>query len=627
MRRLLVFAVLVVALLGASREAVAFCGFYVGGADAKLTNGATLVVLMRDGSRTILSMQNHYEGPPERFAMVVPVPVVLAKDNVRTLPSDVFDRIDKLAAPRLVEYWEQDPCAGIDLGGLGGIGRGAGTGQGFGNGRGSLSELGVKVEAQFAVGEYQIVILSAEDAAGLETWLKREGYEIPDGAAPLLRPYVQRGTKFFVAKVDPAKVKFVDGAAMLSPLRFDYDSPTFELPVRLGLLNSGGVQDLVVEILAPERYEVANYDNVTIPTNLDVPDSARDDFAATYAGIFDRALAAHPRAVVTEYAWGSGSCDPCPGPTLSGADFATLGGDVAPTFHGVTSVAGRSSLLEGTVSVTGPLPAGVVTRIVRQNFGRFRLCYENALKTNASLGGRATLTFTITKQGDVAAPSTAGSTLTDTAALECMARGVGNLSFPDAPSATKVVFPLGFAPGAPGVGLSPQAARWVLTRLHARYGKDALGEDLVFRPATPIVGGREMRGPDGGALEPGSMPADTNNFQARYVIRHPWTGAIACASPTRGIWGGKPGGGETPALAAQGVAFAQRGPAASVPASSSAAATSSGDAAAEGAPAAAPKSRGCGGCTLAGGSEGLAGIGATGIALAVAAFRRRRRPS
>src|ERR1700689_2322869 len=84
----------------APRPASAFCGFYVGGAGAKLFNNATMVVLMREGTRTVLSMQNNYQGPPERFAMVVPVPVVLQKENVRTLTPDIFSRVDKLAAPR-----------------------------------------------------------------------------------------------------------------------------------------------------------------------------------------------------------------------------------------------------------------------------------------------------------------------------------------------------------------------------------------------------------------------------------------------------------------------------------------------------------------------------------------------
>ena len=94
---------LVLALSATTHEAKAFCGFYVGGADAKLFNNATMVVMMREGTRTVLSMQNNYQGPPENFAMVVPVPIVLREENVKTLPAEIFDRVDKLAAPRLVE--------------------------------------------------------------------------------------------------------------------------------------------------------------------------------------------------------------------------------------------------------------------------------------------------------------------------------------------------------------------------------------------------------------------------------------------------------------------------------------------------------------------------------------------
>src|ERR1700681_2632727 len=80
----------------APRTAEAFCGFYVGGAEAKLINNATQVVVMREGQRTVLSMQNAYQGPPENFAMVVPVPTVLQKENVKVLPRDIFDRVDQL---------------------------------------------------------------------------------------------------------------------------------------------------------------------------------------------------------------------------------------------------------------------------------------------------------------------------------------------------------------------------------------------------------------------------------------------------------------------------------------------------------------------------------------------------
>ena len=317
-----VFAV----LMGTPQLAHAFCGFYVAGSNQQLLADATQVVLMRKGTRTVLSMQNNYKGPASEFAMVIPVPVVLHEGDVKTLPKDVFANIERMGAPRLVEYWEQDPCRPLPppappmrmtsrpramhhVGGGGG-------------------DLGVKIEAQFTVGEYQIVILSAKESTGLETWL-RPSIQHPQGAEPLLRPYVESGSKFFVAKVNPKKVKFVGGRADAVAAAVLLRHRRFVLPIRLGLANSGGTQDLIVNILAPgQRYEVANYPNVTIPTNFDVTDSVKTEFGEFYAALFDQTLERNPGAIVTEYAWQATSCDPCPGPVISMNDLMTLGGDV-----------------------------------------------------------------------------------------------------------------------------------------------------------------------------------------------------------------------------------------------------------------------------------------------------------
>jgi hypothetical protein len=164
----------------------------------------------------------------------------LQKENVKTLPMAMFDKIDKLASPRLVEYWEQDPCAPPEPPEESRRGVRFKSAPKRAMPADAADDLGVTVEAQFTVGEYEVVILSARDSSGLETWLKQEKYKIPEGSEPLLRPYVQGGSKFFVAKVDSKKVRFENGMAQLSPLRFHYDSETFALPVRLGLVNSGG---------------------------------------------------------------------------------------------------------------------------------------------------------------------------------------------------------------------------------------------------------------------------------------------------------------------------------------------------------------------------------------------------
>jgi uncharacterized protein (TIGR03382 family) len=331
MRALLSVTAAVTTLAAAAGTADAFCGFYVGGAGAELFNNATQVVLMRHGTTTVLGMANNYQGPPEGFAMVVPVPVVVKEEQVKTLPRELFAKVDVLGAPRLVEYWEDDPCRvepeyeyDEDMPSEAVSDEEAEDSDGDDD-----KEYKVKIEAKFSVGEYDIVVLSAKDSTGLDRWLRDHRYQIPAKAEPLLRPYVEAGTKFFVAKVDPKKVRFENGMAQLSPLRVHYDSPDFALPIRLGLANSNGTQDLIVNILSPTtRYEVANYPNVTIPTNLLVKDAVRGRFGEFYAALFDHAVAQVKGAVVTEYVWNAASCDPCPGPTLDQNDLATLGADV-----------------------------------------------------------------------------------------------------------------------------------------------------------------------------------------------------------------------------------------------------------------------------------------------------------
>src|SRR5215210_3463695 len=108
--RSLLAAGIALAMVSSTPSARAFCGFYVSGSNQKMFNDATNVVLMRSGTRTVLSMQNDYRGPLEDFAMVIPVPVVLKPTDVKVLDKAVFERLDSLGSPRLVEYWEQDPC-------------------------------------------------------------------------------------------------------------------------------------------------------------------------------------------------------------------------------------------------------------------------------------------------------------------------------------------------------------------------------------------------------------------------------------------------------------------------------------------------------------------------------------
>ena len=103
---------------------------------------------------------------------------------------------------------------------------------------------------------------------------------------------------------------------------------------------------------------------------------------------------------------------------------------------------------EGAASVNGRLPPEVIQRIVRQNFGRFRLCYEAGLRNNPTLQGRVAVKFVIDRKGAVALTADGGSDLPDGGVVSCVVRGFGNLSFPEPEGGmVTVVYPIMFAPG------------------------------------------------------------------------------------------------------------------------------------------------------------------------------------
>ena len=109
-RGLFSLVLLICLLLFYQQPAWAFCGFYVAKADSKLYNQASQVVIARNGERTVLTMANDYQGEVKDFALVVPVPVILEEEQVHVGNPEVIERLDAFSAPRLVEYFDPDPC-------------------------------------------------------------------------------------------------------------------------------------------------------------------------------------------------------------------------------------------------------------------------------------------------------------------------------------------------------------------------------------------------------------------------------------------------------------------------------------------------------------------------------------
>jgi hypothetical protein len=323
-------AALAVGMAMISNQAMAFCGFYVSKADGTLKNKTSQVILVRDGERSTITMYNDFQGDLKDFAMVVPVPVVLHKSDIKVVDQSIFTTLNEYSKPRLVEYYDQNPCesykdlegraAGVSLNDIVVIGYGS-----------AKKKLGVRIEAKYIVGEYDILILSATESSGLRTWLMKNGYKIPAGADEVLEPYIRSNMKFFVVKVNEEEKKKVPGD-FLRPIQISFESPKFMLPIRLGMANADGDQDMIVYAFSKTgRIECANYPTVSLPTGKNVPLFVENNFANFYSNLFQyQWFGAGKSAAMLEYAWdvspsNAVKCDPCVATAPSTANLLQAG--------------------------------------------------------------------------------------------------------------------------------------------------------------------------------------------------------------------------------------------------------------------------------------------------------------
>jgi hypothetical protein len=304
--------------------ASAFCGFYVAKADAKMFNKSSKVVLARYGQQTAITMASDYQGEPSEFALVVPVPSFIKREQISVVDPKIVDHLDAYTAPRLVEYFDPDPCAEPNL-------LSYAKPVSLATAVASVQPAppaypSVKVEARYDVAEYDIAILSAEDSDGLIRWLTDNGYKIPAHAEPVIGSYIKQKMHFFVAKVNLQRMQAI-GNAYLQPLQVRYETAKFMLPLRLGTVNANGPQDLVIYALTQKgRVEASNYRTVKVPSDVNVPLFVKGDFGNFYKATFDRAVAReNMHGVFVEYAWDTGWCDPCAAEPLAQDELARLG--------------------------------------------------------------------------------------------------------------------------------------------------------------------------------------------------------------------------------------------------------------------------------------------------------------
>lgn len=358
-------------LLALLTPATAFscCGLYASKQGEKLSGRAAKVVIARDGARMVVTLANDYAGDAKDFAIILPVPAVLTREQIHVTDNALLDALDAYSAPRLIETVEKNPCpaASAAVNALPAEDGGANA---------QTKMHGIQIAAHYLAGDYDVVILSAEESAGLLKYLSNAGYAVPARAQKVLQSYIQQKMFFLIAKV-----RLQEGAGKsfgtLRPLQLAYNTADFTLPIRLGMLNApeanhsmpiagymkdalarnkpagpvdpplasggteasrnnkvaeasrkdeDGMQDLLLFILSRNgRVEPANYRMLMMRTDRPLPLFIADDFGGFYETLFTKRARAESDALFLEYAGDAQNCAPCASAPLEDTQLKSLG--------------------------------------------------------------------------------------------------------------------------------------------------------------------------------------------------------------------------------------------------------------------------------------------------------------
>lgn len=261
-------------------------------ANAKIINKSSKVVLVRDGDATTMTLANDFVGAPVAFGLVVPVPTIIQRQDVKVVGDELFLELERQTAPRLVETEDPDPCPQA-LGGMRAMAESKGSGgmapPAAAPRRLKASDYGVKVESHFFAGEYEFAVLSGADSTRLVAWLQKLDYDVPDDAAAVLGSYIKQKMYFLVARVHLKEMG--NTPRFLRPIQVSYTTPKLMLPIRLGMVNADGPQELLVFALSKKgRVEPTNYRSARLPTGQgDLPVFIKSDFNRVFQATFDEA--------------------------------------------------------------------------------------------------------------------------------------------------------------------------------------------------------------------------------------------------------------------------------------------------------------------------------------------------
>src|SRR5262249_49126623 len=79
-------------------------------ASAQLYNRTSKMVVARADNATTITMTADYRGDPQEFAVVIAVPTVLTREQIKIADGTLIETLDRWTAPKLTESFDPDPC-------------------------------------------------------------------------------------------------------------------------------------------------------------------------------------------------------------------------------------------------------------------------------------------------------------------------------------------------------------------------------------------------------------------------------------------------------------------------------------------------------------------------------------
>jgi hypothetical protein len=455
-------------------------------AEALLLAGGSVephVVFARDERTSVLTVFAKKGG---KLTLVVAAPRG-ATPRPRALGDLELQKLLAVTQPRIEETWEQDPCELHSP-----------LGPGAAPVAPEVKEPKKTDATEPKAREPGVATSLGDGREGILAALEKLGVKASPALSAELDRLLADGLQLFAVPLQAG----ADWAA--ASVAWESDSPA--LPV--GLLAASGARELDLTVLSRDaRQSVEGAPSFALPTNLDLAAPLGGGEGALARALVSAVWAKDPKAAITRHAWVASQCDGCPAP-LSAEELGRLGVADWPSARTKGEVLVDAQAVSDEPGGPDDLRAALTK------------CAEAA-----KLPAGDTLTVQVT----VANGTTRAEKPRDDGYGACVAAAVEAEEL-DKSGALKITWQL---PSRAYVG------SLVVTRLAVPLAADTRA--LELSPRTPIEGGREI-GPSG-KPEARVFPAEKlNNYQARFVVRHPWKGSIGCQSPERGVWGGPPKG-------------------------------------------------------------------------------------